>query len=146
MAASSRLSFMDLLLDLAFLFIAEGGWVMGTEGCILGVAFGGPGAVGDAGAMARRMGYEHGAQRVDVFRLGRPIGGRGWVGGCGLGVEFGGPAGAVSSAGAMAGFVVVLGRFHCRKYMAPGNGKTNMDNSEVTYVFEGSRQDLHQQK
>jgi hypothetical protein len=34
--------------------------------------------------------------------------------GCSLGVEFGGPAGAVSSADAMAGFAV-LGRFQRRK-------------------------------
>eukprot|EP00978_Attheya_sp_CCMP212_P030844 scaffold114797_cov51-Attheya_sp.AAC.1 len=67
---------MDLLLDLA-LRVNEGGWFMGTElglqmcfdldvqsapeggglgknggGCSLGVAFGGPGVVSDAGAMA----------------------------------------------------------------------------------------------
>jgi hypothetical protein len=31
MAALSRSSFMDLLLDLVFLRVVEGGWVMGTE-------------------------------------------------------------------------------------------------------------------
>eukprot|EP00978_Attheya_sp_CCMP212_P029600 scaffold105658_cov65-Attheya_sp.AAC.2 len=72
--------------------IRGGKWV---GGCILGVAFGGPGVVGNAGAMTRRMGYEYRARLAGVFRLGSPIGGRGRVGGCGLGVEFGGPAGAV---------------------------------------------------
>eukprot|EP00978_Attheya_sp_CCMP212_P004295 scaffold9391_cov59-Attheya_sp.AAC.3 len=73
------------------------------------------------------MGYEYGARLADVFELGRPIGGKGWVGqwrvwgmrGCGLDirgvsldVEYGGRE--VSSAGTMARFEV-LGRFHRRK-------------------------------
>jgi hypothetical protein len=99
MAALSRSSFMDLLLYLT-LRVVEGGWVNG-----------------------------YGGQLVDVFRIGRSISGCRWVGywrvwgmrrfgldirGCSLGIEVGGPAGAVSSAGTMAGFAV-LGRFHRRK-------------------------------
>eukprot|EP00978_Attheya_sp_CCMP212_P028197 scaffold96652_cov53-Attheya_sp.AAC.1 len=65
MAASSRFSFMDLLLDLA-LCIVEGEWVMGGTEVGLwmffdldiqpaeggGLGNGGPGVVRDAGAMA----------------------------------------------------------------------------------------------
>eukprot|EP00978_Attheya_sp_CCMP212_P008810 scaffold20738_cov67-Attheya_sp.AAC.4 len=111
MAASSRSSFMDFLLELA-LCVIEGGWrVWGMRGfgldirgCILGVAFSGPGVGGNAGAMTGKVIEEGWVMSMELDLRGV----------CGLGVEFGRPAGAVSSVGTMAGFAV-LGRFHHRK-------------------------------
>eukprot|EP00978_Attheya_sp_CCMP212_P032575 scaffold127978_cov65-Attheya_sp.AAC.3 len=66
------------------------------------------------------MGYGYGAQLADVFRLGHPIGRRGWVGGCGIGGASSGPD-AVGGVGAMAGFAE-LGRHRTGERRVVGVG------------------------